>query len=219
MGDAHDAGVGFIDAAADLLLGSRCPGCGDPGLGVCRGCTVALRGREPHRVRRAGLHVDVVAAAPYRPLLSHIIPSFKDDGAWGLGPFLSLLLATAITHLEPPPQALVVPVATSPSSVRRRGFDHGLHLARGAARRLGQEHRRLLRRSRGGLAQRGLGRLARLELTSETFRARFTDRPVILVDDVVTTGATLNGACEALRRCGVHVWGAAVIADANTVVS
>lgn len=186
---------------------------------MCHGCTLALRGREPHRVRRAGLRLDVVAAAPYRPLLNHIIPSFKDDGAWGLGPFLSVSLAAAIAHLEVPPQTLVVPVATSPRSVRCRGFDHALHLARGAARRLGYEHRRLLRRARSGTAQRGLGRLARLELSSETFRALFTDQPVVLVDDVVTTGSTLNGACEALRRCGVHVWGAAVIADANTVVS
>ncbi|MDO5083928.1 MAG: phosphoribosyltransferase family protein [Arachnia propionica] len=207
----------FLDAAADLLLGASCPGCRIPSLGVCASCAGQLRQHPTHVVRRPGLDTTVFAAAPYRPLLDRIIPTFKDDGAWGCAGFLAGLLARSLQHHDLRQGVLLVPVASRPDAVRRRGLDHGRVLARGAARRLGVGWAALLNRPSGGAAQRGLDRRGRLELSASRFSVRRTGRPVILVDDVVTTGATLRSAIGALRDAGVQVAGAAVIADANTL--
>ncbi|MDO5065967.1 MAG: phosphoribosyltransferase family protein [Propionibacteriaceae bacterium] len=209
--------MSFLDAAADLLLGASCPSCGAPALGVCRVCVLLLEQRPPHPVNRPGLELPVVAAAPYRPVLDRVIPRFKDDGAWGCAGFLAGLLAAALRAHQFPHTVLVVPVPSRPDAVRRRGLDHGRALARGAARRLGLDWRPLLSRAPGGVAQRGLDRAGRLGLGAAGFQAKPEQRPVVVVDDVITTGATLRSATEALRRVGVQILGAAVIADANTL--
>lgn len=91
---------------------------------------------------------------------------------------------------------------TSRARVVQRGFDQAELLARAVARELGVPCRRLLYRSHGP-AQTGRGRAERLE--GPSFRSRPAARPyrVLLVDDVVTTGATLHAAAAALRAAGV----------------
>jgi phosphoribosyl transferase domain len=78
---------------------------------------------------------------------------------------------------------------------------------------------RLLRRENDRVGQRGLGRSAREQLSHTTFEAMKWSGPVILVDDVVTTGASLATAERSLRAVGVEVCAAAVIADANLAES
>jgi predicted amidophosphoribosyltransferase len=91
---------------------------------------------------------------------------------------------------------------TSRARVSQRGFDQAELLARAVARELGVPCRRLLYRAHGP-AQTGRGRAERL--SGPAFRSRPTARPyrVLLVDDVVTTGATLHAAASALRAAGV----------------
>lgn len=94
---------------------------------------------------------------------------------------------------------------TSARRVRRRGYDQAEAIARAIARQLGVPCRRLLYRSHGG-PQTGKSRADRL--AGPAFRARQprTGLAVLVVDDVVTTGATLRTAAEALRSAGVaHV--------------
>lgn len=91
---------------------------------------------------------------------------------------------------------------TSRARIVQRGFDQAELLARAVARELGVPCRRLLYRAHGP-AQTGRGRAERL--VGPSFRSRPAVRPyrVLLVDDVVTTGATLHAAADALRAAGV----------------
>lgn len=96
---------------------------------------------------------------------------------------------------------------TSSSHLRERGFDQAELLAREVARQLGVPCRRMLYRSHGA-PQTGRNRAQRLAADGPAFRARPVrpDVRVLVVDDVITTGGTLQAAGRALSAAGVaHV--------------
>jgi predicted amidophosphoribosyltransferase len=114
--------------------------------------------------------------------------------------------------LEPPAGALVTWIPTTEARRHRRGFDQAALLARAVARRWKLPCRRLLVR-RPGPAQTGRSRVERagsvdLALTSPRRQVR---TPILLVDDVVTTGATLRSGAAVLRAAGAP-WIGAVLA-------
>jgi predicted amidophosphoribosyltransferase len=90
---------------------------------------------------------------------------------------------------------------TTPARLRARGFDQAEVLARAVARRLGLPCRRLLRR-RPGPAQTGRDAVARHAGPEFGGRGPVAGRRLLLVDDVVTTGATVSAAARALRDAG-----------------
>jgi predicted amidophosphoribosyltransferase len=87
---------------------------------------------------------------------------------------------------------------------RERGFDHAEVLARGVARRLGLGAGRLLARTGSRPDQTGLSAAARRSNLVGAFVARTGPPAVVLVDDVVTTGATASACALALRAAGAE---------------
>jgi predicted amidophosphoribosyltransferase len=169
----------------------------------------------------------VTAAAPYAGPLREALVAFKDHGRWTLrGPLGDLLArAVAAAVLESPGMRVVlVPVPSSQESARERDGDHVHELAVRAGsvlRRAGADVRvaRALSPPRRRRDQVGLGRAERAVNLAGTLRptSRALDlgRPgtaVVVVDDLVTTGATLAEASRALATVGVVPLGAAVVA-------
>lgn len=201
-------------AASNLLLGACCPGCGVPGWAVCGRCRALLPGgAEPLR-RPAELDLPpAVVCGTYTEPLSRLLIAHKDEGAWQLAGLLGALLAKAVVGLDHNPDAVLVPVPSDPAAVRRRGYDHARALAKAAGRLVGLPVRPLLTRAKAASDQVGRSRLARLDAQAGTMVAEQGKRRVIVVDDIVTTGATVGEACRALRVSGHLVVGVAAICE------
>jgi predicted amidophosphoribosyltransferase len=220
----------MLDAWLDLLLGSASSACGEPGRALCRGCEAAL----PRRAGAAwptptppGL-VRPSAVGEYADPLRRLVVDHKEHGRLGLARPLGRLLAVAVLDAwqaagSPAAGAApveLVPVPSHPAVVRSRGHDPLLRITRVAAAALRAEGVRAracpaLRVTVRPGDQAGLDTAAR----AANVRGRFAPRrgarvggPVVLVDDVVTTGATLREAQRALEDAGVPVVGAATVA-------
>jgi predicted amidophosphoribosyltransferase len=164
----------------------------------------------------AGPSCDRAITPPVRAVLRP--PSAQGRGWW---PRFTPALLARPRRLAAPARhpLLLVPVPSSPASVRRRGGDPLLRITRAAARELtgcGMPARCLpvLRHRREVADQAGLtavDRAANLDGALRTVR-NLRGELVVLVDDIVTTGATLAEAARSLRAAGAGVPAAAVIA-------
>ena len=118
---------------------------------------------------------------------------------------------------------MLVPVPSTAATVRERGYDATLAMARRAARilrpALAVRTQRLLRQARPVRDQVGLGAEERAANLRGAFRAvgASAGTAVILVDDVVTTGSSLTEAARALRYGGYRVLGAATVAATQRI--
>lgn len=182
------------DALA-LLLAATCPGCERPGTLLCDACRMLLRA-EPHEVRTP-TGMPVHAALRYEGVPARAIRRLKENGATMLarpmGASLAGILRTRAAG------ALIVPVPTSRAAFRRRGY----RVPELLVRRAGATAHRLLVSARRTGDQRGLDREARARNVAASMRAaRRGHGRVVIVDDVVTTGATLDEAARALRAAG-----------------
>jgi predicted amidophosphoribosyltransferase len=113
------------------------------------------------------------------------------------------LMADRIQWLAPAHMlsGAIVPVPPAPSRLRRRGFDPAGELAAALAERLGAPLEACLAR-RGGRRQVGRRRAERLGQPPRIHVAGTVPRSVLLVDDVLTTGATMSACAQALRAAG-----------------
>ena len=204
-----------MDALLDLVLPRACSGCAEPGRSLCPSCREVLAARPVGRVRPtpcpAGLP-EVVALSAYRGEVKRLLLAHKENGVLALTRPLGRGLAAAVRVLDRD-AVVLCPVPSSRAAVRSRGHDHAMRLARAAAHDLGLQARRLLVPARAVADQAGLSTAQRAANVAGALRA--TGRPglaVVVVDDVMTTGATLVEAARALTAHGHRVVGAAVVA-------
>lgn len=117
------------------------------------------------------------------------------------------------------PNLLITHVPTATSRIRKRGYDQSALLARRIAKILGAEYIPLLLR-KGQKRQLGSSGVDRRDQLRSAFEARVTidkNRSILLIDDVLTTGSTMESACQALRTAGGRHISAAVFAVASNV--
>lgn len=144
-------------------------------------------------------------------VLRKLIDDYKFENAKAAHQSLAMLLDDRIDEL--PASTVVVPVPTISSHIRQRGYDHAALMARAFARRRSIVYRPLLRRMATSV-QRTASREKRLTQAKEAFAVNTPlspNCPYLIVDDIVTTGATLTYAAQALRVAGAtEIWVAAV---------
>jgi predicted amidophosphoribosyltransferase len=191
-------------AILDFLFPPQCAGCNALGSGLCSACAPA---NSPIDVRFPALRV--TALARYEGTVRAAVLALKDgrrDVAEALGAIVAPLV---------PRESALVPIPTTARRRRERGFDGVAAIALIAARTAGA-HAILALEQCAGDAQRGRSRRQRLAA-----RGRFccdatlvSGRRVTLLDDVCTTGATLQDCAATVRESGGLVEEALVVAVA-----
>ncbi|WJL95132.1 phosphoribosyltransferase family protein [Microbacterium sp. ET2] len=201
----------LADALA-LILPVECAGCDTEDQALCAGCRDALVPRPTRRLLDE--EVWVHSALAFEGIPARVIRCLKEEGRTGLARPLGRALRDAILSSDAPGDAVVVPVPSSRRALRRRGFAVTPLLVRRAGfRTVG-----LLAPARVTADQRGLDRDARARNVAGSLRVRarsaelLRDRPIVIVDDVLTTGATLLEAAGTLRSAGLTVAAAATVA-------
>lgn len=183
-----------------------CHRCGQPQAGPPEPCRVCTSWPDYFGPVRSAVWMDELA----RSAAHHL-----KYGAW---PRIAESLAAVVAPVvEAKPGTILVPVPLSPSRLRRRGYNQADVLARALSGRLGLPVRSdLVKRVRETTTQTALAPEARQANVSGAFQsAGAIQRPVLLVDDVFTTGATLLAVGQALFEGGAKTVGAVTFARAQ----
>ncbi len=209
----------------DLLLPPTCPGCGREGPAVCDMCLAHMGRRvdEPPGVP-VGLQssqprgiVQLEWCASFNGPARASVHALKYDGELRLVAPLAELMAARWRRASVGGDFLV-PVPVHAERRRQRGFDQAELLARGVGERLGLRVVGALERAARTTAQHQLGRGARQSNVSQAFGVaprhtkEISGRWLVLVDDVVTSGATLAGCARALYEAGAFAVSALTLA-------
>lgn len=198
-----------VGGLIDLVLPRECVGCGRGGTVLCARCLAACRDGAVDAVG----DLRVRAALRYDGAARTAVLAYKERGRLDLAGALAATLTPLLTDLPP---AVLVAVPSSRQVARARGGDHVHRLAVRAAR--GGPHRpgAALRLERKVADSIGLSAAQRWANVSGAMLAcpPSPGRPLraVVVDDIVTTGATLAEAARALRAAGWEVSDAVVVA-------
>jgi len=216
-------------ALLDLVLPARCAGCGGPAGPGCSRCLDALAAPAwwTRPVPAPPGLPPVATVAPYDDPVRSLLIAYKEHGAVSLARPLGAALARAValvtSHLATSRPVVLVPVPSSDRQSRRRGADVVTELGAWAARELRATGRsvqvvRALRHVRTMADSAGLGASARAVNASGALGLRrgaaavLAGRTVVVVDDLVTTGASLRESTHVLRAASASVVAAATVA-------
>lgn len=229
----------LIEAALELISPTRCAGCERPGELICSACENAIQVIDPARsclhcgapfgamvcTECAGAKTDLdrcLAAAVFDGPVGRIVRAYKDGGERRLAAEIGrIMLGAAVRAQREAPGRYggllvradaVVFVPATASAFRRRGFDHMELIARHLS---GRSDIPLLDAlvKHGSSDQRELGRADRLAEALGAYEVVLPVRGkrILLIDDVITTGATMSAAASALKAAGAsHVDGLAL---------
>lgn len=200
--------TGLWRALLDLLLPTPCGGCDAavaPGEGLCGTCRAALARPVP-APESPGLP-PAMALAPYTGAPRRAVIAYKERGRRDLADPLAAALTAALGQVLPRGPCVLVPAPSRPGAARARGGDHMLRLARAVA--AGTDHVVVPALALSWRARDSVGLDARARAANLAAHLRVRPRveaprgrPVVLLDDVLTTGATARACSRALAAAG-----------------
>jgi ComF family protein len=188
---------------------------------LCSSCRIDLAARLNPGIRKVeldnGRRLEVRFALAYDRMVSKLIAEMKYGDKPGLAGLLTRMLLRALGDVAGDDGA-VVPVPMHPSKRRERGYNQSELLGTALARTLGLEYRDdILVKLRRTPSQTTLGETARLGNVVDSIglncRSSLGRSRVIIVDDVVTTGATLRECAEVIAPLGTEETVACVVAS------
>jgi ComF family protein len=220
--------MNVLESVIGWLAPPVCISCSSEGETLCAGCAMAgimpygercfncsalsINSRTCDKCRHGGSPRHVWVTTDYDNLAKNLVLKYKfgqqraaaqSIAGLMIDTFLSFNSDEDITKAD----YLVVPVPTASSRVRQRGFDHSALLARAISNKLGLQKNSVLRRI-GQSRQVGLSRSERIKQASTQYdiaKPQIIDgRNILLVDDVLTTGATISAVAKLLRKAGAR---------------
>ena len=222
--------MSFIESVIGFLAPDECLICRREGALLCAMCLSQLpaaRGycfgcykRLPQGVActdccRAAGCASIAAAAHYDGAARHLVANLKFRGNQAAARLMAACMAPDYEPAAGP--VLVTNVPATTAHIRQRGFDQAELIARQTARNMRLPYARLLRRL-GGSHQLGADRTVRHEQLKGVVIAqkarRIAGARILLIDDVLTTGASIQASAAALRRAGAAQVDALVFAQA-----
>lgn len=218
----------MLSKLLNIIAPEQCIECGTEGLILCDWCRLSKEALPSRcfvchsrttdyevcgNCRRSTSLNTVYVFAEYEDIAQNLIRALKfgckRHAAIPIGQLLSTMLPLNICN------TVLVPVASVPRHARQRGFDHIVAITRALANQANLPVLKLLSRT-ASVRQVGASRQQRKQQIKGNFRIvigrHSMPSHVILVDDVITTGATLNEAAKVLKRSGVKRVDAIVLA-------
>ena len=198
---------------ADILLPRRmvCFLCGMPthGDALCRDCQAELDTTRLHETARPDVFMEATCSAWYHEGAARkLVHRLKYDAVADAAEVLAVGMAEAARANAYPMDAVVTSVPMPEKRQRARGIDHGRTLAEAVAAALSLRYEPLMTRTGKAHTQRGLSRAQRLRNLTNAFAAAPLDgMKVMLIDAVLTTGATSHACARTLKEAGASgVW-------------
>lgn len=219
----------IIDALLAKIAPYECLGCNIEGRLLCHDCSQSLqqlparcyrcqRLSKNYRVcttcqKHSSLY-SVIPCTIYAGIAKELVWRLKFSGAQSAAREIAQLMSGALSDLR---GVTIVPVPTASSRARRRAYDQAVLLARAIAHLSRSTYAPCLRRL-GQAAQVGANREQRNKQLREAFRVTNANSiqgtHILLIDDVLTTGATLEAAAKILKAAGASRVSALVFAQA-----
>jgi ComF family protein len=199
------------------LAPPACVGCGEPGLApFCVRCKKGLESASPRDIDG----ISLIAGAQYAGAVSRAIRELKYEARTDIAKPLASLIAEAAGPSSPIRNLRLVPVPLHPKRLAERGYNQAALIARALSKHTrGRVLPLALARERDTPHQVGLERARREANVAGAFRVRqpraVAGHDVVLVDDVVTTGATVRDCSRALGSARARVVAVACVASAS----
>jgi len=219
----------------DLVFPKKCAGCKKEGVWLCKNCqkeivpiktftcpkckTITKNGQVCSSCRKNSNLTGMIIAAYFRGPLRELVHTFKYNGVKDLAEILVNLLISRLYGRLPRGRILLISMPLHFRKKAERGFNQTEILARLLSEKLHLEYRNnILKRKKYTRPQIGLESRDRLkniagafEINKKIEKEILKNRTILLLDDVITTGATLEEAAKTLRIVGAkRIWGITV---------
>jgi predicted amidophosphoribosyltransferase len=196
-----------LQALQELIFPVRCLGCSSLGLSICSLCR---RNWHPHLFRttsRSAPHFPIYSSVAYSPIAGKVLLAAKERSLLQADELILHALKRSLFHcVKEQGIGILIPIPSRPSISRLRGRQFVLELSQQLTTETRLPTFENLAHIRKVRDQSSLDAKARMENLSGAMTAlRYLSGKAILIDDLVTTGATLHEAARALREKGVEV--------------